>query len=103
MTMYELDARYDARKSFYGKAMVEEGVTNDNSPRNAVRLYSYGTLVAEVIDGRGVVLHELALCSATTIRHVREFLRQYSSLGYDIPVKKLRKLQELSRSEEDGE
>lgn len=102
MSRYELDARYDARKSFYGKAMVEEGVTDDNNPRDVVRLYSYGTLVAEVVDGYGAKAYELATCSPTTVRHVREFFRQFCrSLGHDIPIAKIRKIQ--AQTVADGE
>lgn len=94
MSRYELDARYDARKSFYGKAMVEEGVTDENKPRDVVRLYSYGTLVAEVVDGYGPKAYNAATYSPTTVRHVREFFRQFCrSLGYDIPIAEIRRIQ----------
>ena len=92
MSKYELDARFDARQSFYGKALVEEAKTEGNNPMDCVRLYSYGSLVAELV-GSDIRLYELATCSQTTIRHVREFLRQYTNIGYDIPVKKLREIQ----------
>ena len=64
--MYELEARYDSRKSFYGKAMVQDGV-----------LYSYGTPVVERLGGsEGVRLLPAWDTSATTLRHVKEYLRQ---------------------------
>ena len=64
--MYELIARFDSRKSFYGKARVME-------TENIKRLYSYETEVAAVINGTPVVYN---LQSQTTTRHVREFLKQ---------------------------
>lgn len=67
--MYELSARYDSRKSFYGKAKVE-----DDGNGNA-KLYSYGTLVS--ICKNGVVEH-LGKWSQTTSRHQREFEKQYT-------------------------
>ena len=66
---YELQARYDSRQSFYGKALVEEG-------EGKKTLYSYLTEVAIVEEGGKAILREEAICSQTTIRHVREFVRQ---------------------------
>ena len=40
------------------------------------KLYSYGTLVAEIINGKPVLYDDWDY-SQTTIRHVREFLRQH--------------------------
>ena len=69
--MYELAARYDSRKSFYGKARVQE--------RNQFQfLFSYGEHVATVnTDRETVELFEAWDTSATTLRHVKEFLKQY--------------------------
>ena len=64
-----LEPRYDARKSFYGKAFVERTPTGPE-------LYSYGTRVAKIEDGK-VVLFPKWNSSQTTLRHVKEFLRQY--------------------------
>ena len=67
-SMYELTPEYDPRGSFYHKAMVEiadEGKTK--------KLYSYGTLVAEVSNG---VPKLYGKHSQTTTRHQREFLKQ---------------------------
>lgn len=63
---YELEPRYDSRKSFYGKARVE--IEDGNK-----KLYSYNTLVAEIKDGRAIV-H--GTYSQTTLRHIKEFLKQ---------------------------
>jgi len=59
-----LEPKFDSAKSFYNKAMTDE---SNN------KLYSYGTLVAEVVDGKPVI-HNAQ--SATTVRHIKEFLRQ---------------------------
>ena len=62
----ELKAIYDSRKSFYGKAIV----TSNNG---VVSLWSYGTLVATIYDGQAKVY---STHSATTLRHIKDFLRQ---------------------------
>ena len=65
-----LEARYDSRASFYNKARIEDDGT-------AIRLYSYETHVATFHKAtREVALMPLWDHSATTLRHVREFLRQ---------------------------
>ena len=68
MKFYELDARYDARKSFYGKAHVidyENGV---------VELQSYDTIVSRCVNGK---VEELGKWSMTTTRHQKEFRKQF--------------------------
>ena len=65
---YDLQCRFDSRKSFYGKARVE--IVN-----GVKTLYSYNTPVAEVRRGKFKKL-DYADCSQTTRRHVREFMRQ---------------------------
>lgn len=62
----DLVARFDSRKSFYGKAKVERRDGN-------LYLYSYGTLVAKIVDGQAYVF---GLYSQTTTRHIKEFLKQ---------------------------
>lgn len=62
----KLECIYDARKSFYGKAIVRE--TEEGS-----QLYSYGTKVAEIKEGKAIV-H--GTYSQTTLRHIREYLLQ---------------------------
>jgi hypothetical protein len=69
--IYDLDTQYDSRRSFYSKAKVDTG---DDGDKN--KLYSYNTLVAEIVDGKPVV-H--GTYSATTLRHIKEWLKQ---LGY---------------------
>lgn len=71
---YDLSARFDSRKSFYGKARVEicGGVKT---------LYSYDTPVAEVRRGKFKAF-PMANYSQTTRRHVREFMRQEGFAEY---------------------
>lgn len=68
MQTYELKPMYDSRKSFYGKAkiVVNEGITH---------LISYDTWVARIENGKAVVT---GLYSATTTRHIKEFLKQHN-------------------------
>lgn len=69
----DLRPEYDSSKSFYGKAWV------DAKPDGTQILYSYGTPVCRVEDGKATLLHKGYhgwSSSATTLRHVREFLRQ---------------------------
>lgn len=78
MYTYELDARFDSHKSFYGKAVV--AVADDGT----TTLYSYGTPVVKK-RGSKVTLGDYALCSNTTLRHCKEALRQW---GYGPMSKK---------------
>ena len=55
-------------KSFYNKALVE---TNENG----ITLYSYHVKVATIHNGQ-VTLYTPVLWSATTLRHLKEFLSQ---------------------------
>ena len=71
MRQYNLEPRYDSRKSFYGKAVVK---TEDEK---VFTLYSYNTKVCE-IDNDTVRLYNVAnLFSSTTLRHIKEFLKQH--------------------------
>lgn len=72
MKMYELMTQYDARQSFGHKAIVH--VDGNNSV-----LYSYETPVARINNGK-VELSPSWSYSDTTIRHVREYLRQEGKL-----------------------
>lgn len=68
MKIYELSARYDARKSFYGKAHVidyENGI---------IELQSYNTIVSRCVNGE---VEELGEYSQTTTRHQKEFRKQF--------------------------
>lgn len=63
---YELNTVYDSRKSFYGKARVEETET-------AKHLISYTTRVATIENDKATVN---GTYSPTTLRHIKEFLKQ---------------------------
>ena len=66
---FELDATYDARKSFYGKAHVH--------PRHdGLILVSYDTPVAFAGRDGSFYVAPAADYSATTRRHVKEFAKQ---------------------------
>lgn len=68
MRVYELEARFDARRSFYGKARVidyENGI---------LELESYNTIVSRCINGK---VEELGKWSQTTTRHQKEFRKQF--------------------------
>lgn len=66
MQVYDLDARYDSRQSFYGKAKVY--ITD-----KAKELWSYNTHVATIENGVATVLDTH---SSNTLRHIKEFLLQ---------------------------
>jgi hypothetical protein len=72
--MYELTPRYDARKSFYSKAVVLVNSENATGDEYTKTLLSYQTPVAAIqADNKAVVF---GLYSATTTRHIKEFLKQ---------------------------
>ena len=66
--VYDMSPQYDARQSFYGKARVD-----DNG--NEKTLYSYNTPVAKIIGDKVELLPKWDW-SQTTLRHVKEFLKQ---------------------------
>ena len=79
---YDLDCRYDSKKSFYGKAVVK---VIKNSIEQEQLLYSYETLVASIITNfeKGTRVYELIpyvvngkTKTQTTTRHQKEFFRQ---------------------------
>lgn len=79
---YDLECRYDARNSFYGKAQVKEEEHNGKHGKTRqLALYSYNTLVATItyfdIDGEKRISY---VCygkySQTTTRHQKEFFKQ---------------------------
>lgn len=75
--IFELSPQYDSRKSFYGKAQV---AMKDNGD---YVLYSYGTPVATVRNGKRVPEEEYK-ASQTTGRHIKEFYRQFEDASTDI-------------------
>ena len=68
MSIMELCPYYDSAKSFYGKAKVIE-IEND------VFLMSYDTIVA-FFNRNTKVAKVIGTYSATTLRHIKEFLKQ---------------------------
>lgn len=81
---YYLDCRYDTRKSFYGKAKVED-IYNDGS---VLDLYSYGTLVGQITKNKDKTIYRyMGKYSQTTTRHQKEFFKQYGL--NDNEIKKL--------------
>lgn len=68
--IYGLEAQYDSRRSFGGKAQVE----TDNAGTET--LYSYDTPVVKIVNGKVTLLPKWD-SSVTTLRHVKEFLKQH--------------------------
>ena len=64
-----LEAKYDSRKSFYGKAIVID------YGNGIYELQSYSTIVSRCENGK---VEHLGRWSQTTSRHQREFERQYA-------------------------
>ena len=68
--MTELQAIYDGKQSFYGKAYTKTEGENKN-------LYSYGAIVAVIsYNESSKVARVLDTHSQTTLRHIKEFLKQ---------------------------
>ena len=74
-TKTELKPVIDSRKSFYKKAYT---VTENDT----IKLLSYDTEVAEIKDGKAKIFDTY---SATTLRHIKDFLYQN---GFKIGTKK---------------
>lgn len=93
--MFELQALYDARQSFHGKAYVERWDTEHGT---GYVLRSYGTVAAKVTptyaDGDTETYDvEIGMecLGATTLRHVKEFLAQTDDAFRGITLAWLRK------------
>ena len=77
----ELHPEYDSRQSFYGKARV---IIKDDGTQI---LYSYATPVCKIKDGKVTLLKKGYLgwaSSPTTLRHVKEFLKQNNNAPWRI-------------------
>lgn len=92
---FELQPLYDGHRSFYGKAFVERYVASGGTK---LVLKSYGTIVAVVTpvgtDGDTEVCRveiDMRHLSATTLRHVKEFLAQTDDVFKGITLPWLRK------------
>ena len=75
----ELDARYDSRQSFYGKAHVEAAKTKRHHSAYRVDLRSYDTIVAHAFISKSGGVSKIIVngdYSPTTLRHIKEFLKQ---------------------------
>lgn len=70
MKFYELEACFDARQSFYGKAHV---IDYENG---TLELQSYNTIVSRCVNGK---VEELGKFSNTTTRHQKEFRKQFEN------------------------
>lgn len=71
--MYELMTRYDARASFYGKAIIKED-------GDTITLISYCSEVARLNNGVFEInsnIPDYLLYSNTTLRHIKEFYKQF--------------------------
>ena len=66
---YLLECRYDRRVSFYGKARVEI------MENGAIVLISYNTNVAIIKNNKAYIN---GIYSQTTLRHIKEFLKQHN-------------------------
>lgn len=76
--MEQLQAIYDARQSFYGKAKTE---TVRNTYQQVCNLFSYNTLVATIIynfNDMTILYKSLGKFSQTTTRHQKEFFKQHN-------------------------
>lgn len=70
----ELMPMFDSRASFYHKATVQRY-------KGGHVLYSYETPVAYVGNHEVVVTNDENDLTATTLRHVKEFLKQYAGVS----------------------
>lgn len=92
---FELQPLYDGRKSFYGKAFVERWGTDKGTQ---LVLRSYGTVVVKVTPITSInvypPIYDVAVnmdaLSATTLRHVKEFLAQTDDVFRGIHLEWLR-------------
>lgn len=64
--MEELQPIYSNQKSFYGKAKIIR-------EKGTIKLQSYNTIIAKIKNGK---LHINGFYSATTTRHLKEFMQQ---------------------------
>lgn len=92
---FEMQPLYDGHESFYGKAFVERWDT-ENGMRYVLK--SYGTVVATVTPtyaDNEVETYDVEIgleyLSATTLRHVKEFLAQTDDVFKGVTLPWLRK------------
>lgn len=92
---FEMQPLYDSHQSFYGKALVERWGTEHGTQ---LVLKSYGTVVAKVTptySDEDITTYAVEIgmeyLSATTLRHVKEFLAQTDDVFKGITLAWLRK------------
>jgi hypothetical protein len=92
---FELQPLYDHHQSFYGKAFVERWDTEHGTQ---LALKSYGTVVAKVTptySDEDITTYAVEIgmehLSATTLRHVKEFLAQTDDTFKGVTLSWLRK------------
>lgn len=92
---FEMQPLYDSHQSFYGKALVERWDTEHGTQ---LVLKSYGTVVAKVTptySDEDITTYAVEVAmehlSATTLRHVKEFLAQTDDVFKGITLPWLRK------------
>lgn len=90
---YELRPVINHQKSFYGKAMVTEVRLEDNEYCEEYHLQSYDEpcVASVVVDNHGncsFMLGDKWNFSRTTVRHVKDFLYQFT--GVEFSTKDLR-------------
>lgn len=92
---FEMQPLYDSHQSFYGKALVERWDTEHGTQ---LVLKSYGTVVAKVTptySDEDITTYAVEVAmeylSATTLRHVKEFLAQTDDVFKGITLSWLRK------------
>ncbi|WIW77411.1 hypothetical protein CKA15_200 [Listeria phage cka15] len=98
-TYENLEVEYADVKSFYGKAYFRSMYTDNYT--NVHHLYSYDTLILEVVDGVVTAMtDDKTHYSMTTNRHINEFLAQYED-DYDY-TGKLSKIELLEKAKNLG-
>lgn len=92
---FEMQPLYDSHRSFYGKAFVERWDTGHGTQ---LVLKSYGTVVARVTptySDEDITTYAVEIgmkyLSATTLRHVKEFLAQTDDVFKGVTLPWLRK------------
>ena len=77
----ELKPNYDTRKSFYGKSFIE--FNEYNNMNKVYTLYSYNTPIMYITKFYIYFENDEKLYTNTTMRHIRELLRQYGDAPKD--------------------
>lgn len=81
-TIRNLECIHDSRKSFYGKARIEQ-------EENCIELVSYNTPIVSIDNG--IITPLWMGYSVTTARHIKEFFKQLYNV--DVNKKTFEKIQ----------